>query len=215
MPRRKIPNNAFSVTGRVASRINKRMIQTESNLEYDLCVLLEFNYDENIASFEEQPVEIYYKDAAGKEHKYTPDVQVSYHQGGARSYLAEVKYRKDLFKNWKEIKPRIKAGRAYAKAENMDFIIITEKEIRTPFLGNAKLLIQYKKLSLNLEHIVKMIAELKKTKETTPALLLNSLSPDKWKQAELIPVLWHLIANRKIKCDLNQKLTMSSFIWAI
>nr|WP_308029745.1 hypothetical protein [Neisseria lactamica] len=36
---------------------------------------------------------------------------------------------------------------------------------------------------------------------------------DEYNQAKLLPVLWYLIAERKIGADLNQPLTMQSSIW--
>lgn len=204
----------------VASKVNQRMVESESSLEQDFHLLLDFNYGDHILSFEEQPVGIPFKDEKGRGHKYTPDIHVIYRQESSstnnlRSFLGEVKYRKNLFEDWKEIKPKLKAGRAYAKANDLDFRILTEKEIQTPFLKNAKLLRQYKHLIIKQEQAIIVIEALRKLGVTTPTALLRSISNDRWKQAEVIPILWHLIATARIGCDLDVYLTMERPIWPL
>jgi hypothetical protein len=117
MPVRKIPTNRRSLTGLVSSRKNDRMTGFESSLERDFLLLLDF--DCTVERYEEQPVTIEYTDTAGKRPTYTPDVLIYYRQdlAGPNTWplLCEVKYRDDLVDNWKEIKPKIRASRAYAR----------------------------------------------------------------------------------------------------
>src|SRR5947209_18110990 len=124
MPVRKIPTNRRSMTGLIASRKNDRMTGFESSLERDFLLLLDF--DRSVARYEEQPVRIEYADAAGRRRTYTPDVLVYYHDDPAGSVdtqplLCEVKYRDDLFTNWKEYKPKFRAGRAHARGRGWRF----------------------------------------------------------------------------------------------
>jgi hypothetical protein len=46
--------------------------------------------------------------------------------------------------------------------------------------------------------------------ETNPASLLNAISQDRWQQAQMLPMLWQLIAIRQIRTDLSHLLTMQS-----
>ncbi|TEB41291.1 heteromeric transposase endonuclease subunit TnsA, partial [Flavobacterium circumlabens] len=51
-------------------------------------------------------------------------------------------------------------------------------------------------------------------KECNIKHLIDSLSEDEYKKAELIYCVWYLIANRYIKCDLNKDLNLNTVIWA-
>lgn len=210
MPVRKIPPNRRSLTGAVASRKNDRMVASESSLERDLLVLLDF--DPTVERYEEQPVRIEYRDAGGRKHTYTPDILVHYHQEIAPlpPLLYEVKYRQDLFNNWKEIKPKIRAGRAYARDQGWRFKIITEHEIRTPFLENARFLRQYLRFQPGEDERRLLLDALREVQTSEPDSLLFAIYQEPVKRAELLPTLWHLIASGHIQADLSQPLNMRS-----
>jgi len=97
LPVRKIPKNYLGVTGGFSSRKNGRMLGFESLLEKDFFILLE--YDDEVLSFEEQPVRI---PLGGKAKSYVPDVVVHYRQKSPskkrKPLLAEVKTVDDLKK---------------------------------------------------------------------------------------------------------------------
>lgn len=216
MPVRKIPKSYRSVTGLVASNKNQRMAGFESSLERDLILLLEF--DLNVEYYEEQPLVIDYVDSNGEEHSYTPDIFVRYRKDIAPAKtmapsLYEVKYRQDLFANWKELKPKFKAARAYTKARGWKFQIITEQEIRTPYLQNVKFLSSYRRLSFNWEEQELLLNKLKDMRETNPESLLLACYKDPINRAKLIPVMWYLVSISMIRTDLRLPLTMHSRIW--
>jgi hypothetical protein len=48
---------------------------------------------------------------------------------------------------------------------------------------------------------------------TDPASLLAAVFEDRWQQAQLLPMLWQLVATRQIGADLEQPLTMQSGLW--
>lgn len=103
MPKRKIKKSYRQVTGALSSRKNSRLISSESTLERDLYILLDF--DPLVESFEEQPEIIPYNLADGRLSRYTPDCLInlapkpafiwqyspfrlffrSYHEGSGRS----------------------------------------------------------------------------------------------------------------------------------
>lgn len=145
MPVRKIPKNYRSVTGLVASELNAKQTAFESSLERDFMLLLEF--DPDVLFYEEQLVRIDYLSVDGQTRQYTPDILVTYRQTSTYTMLkppllGEIKYRRDLFEQWQELKPKFRAARRYAKDRDWNIKIITEVEIRTPYLKNVKFLRQ-------------------------------------------------------------------------
>lgn len=76
MPKRKIPKSYRNVTGVLSSRKNERMIASESTLERDLYILLDF--DPVVLSFEEQPEIIPYNLLTGQPSRYTPDCLINF-----------------------------------------------------------------------------------------------------------------------------------------
>lgn len=216
MPVRKIPTNRRSMTGLVASRKNERMTGFESTLERDFLLLLDF--DRSVARYEEQPVRIEYVDAEGR-RAYTPDVLVYYQDAPAasadtRPVLCEVKYRDDLFANWKEYKPKIRAGRAHARGRGWRFRIITEREVRTPYLDNARFLRAYRRIEADNDDMGLLLDTLRWMGEADPEGVLAAIHHDRTRRAELLPTLWRLLADGHIAADLSQPLTMRTRIRA-
>lgn len=214
MPTRKIPRNRRSVTGRVASSKLGRAAEFESALERDLLTLLEF--DPEVLAFEEQPVRIAFTLPDGSEHTYTPDVLVTYRGSLARREpkrveLIEVKYRADLFAQWTELKPKLKAGRAYAREHGWRFVILTEREIRTPYLQNVRFLRGYRALEPDRRDVSLLKASLRHGSKQVEQVL-ESAAADRWRRAELIPVLWHLVASGAVEVDLSVPLTMHRIV---
>jgi len=216
MPVRKIPKNYRSVTGLVASELNAKQTAFESTLERDFMLLVEF--DPDVLTYEEQPVRIDYLSADGQARHYTPDILATYRQIPNSTtlkppLLAEIKYRRDLFEQWQELKPKFRAARRYAKEQGWNFKIITEVEIRTPYLKNVKFLRQYQRRPLNLDGADLLLQKVSELRSTDPESLLASMHQDAQDRAHLLPTLWSLVAQRKIGADLSQPLTMRSLIW--
>lgn len=212
---RKIPTNRRSLTGLVASQKNGRMVASESSLERDFLLLLDF--DRAMERYEEQPVRIEYRDRAGRRRTYTPDVLVYYRQDISPErpnspLLCEVKYRKDLFDNWREIKPKVRAGRAYAREQGWRFQIFTEREIRTPYLENVKFLRPYRRIEPDAGGRDLLLETLRGLQEADPESALLAIHQDPVKRAELLPTLWHLLAVGEIDADLTQPLNMRSLL---
>jgi hypothetical protein len=202
------------MTGMVASRKNDRMTGFESSLERDFLLILDF--DRRVERYEEQPVIIEYISSEGRSRTYTPDVLVYYLQDltgcDMSPLLCEVKYREDLFANWKEIKPKIRAGRSYARAKGWRFKIITEREVRTPYLDNVRFLRQYRRIEANDVDTRLLLDTLREVRETDPESVLAAIHQDKVRRAELLPTLWFLLTDGQIEADLTQPLTMRTRI---
>src|SRR5262245_32854249 len=216
MPVRKIPKNYRSVTGLVASELNAKQTAFESTLERDFMLLAEF--DPDVLSYEEQPVRIDYLSVDGQTRHYTPDILVTYRQTSTSTMLkppllVEIKYRRDLFERWQELKPKFRAARRYAKGQGWIFKINTEVEIRTPYLKNVKFLRQFQRHPINLADADLLLRKVSDLESTDPESLLSALCPEARDRAQLLPTLWRLVARRTIGADLNQPLTMRSPIW--
>jgi hypothetical protein len=216
MPVRRIPKNYRSLTGLVPNSRTQSMTAFESSLERDFLQLLDF--DPDVEFYEEQPVKITYPDAKGRRRTYTPDVLVRYrsrhlHIRRPQTLLCEVKYRDDLRQHWTDYRPKFRAAQRYARQQGWQFRLVTERHIRTPYLENVKFLRSYQAKAINASHRTRILNALSDLEETDPASLLPVLSPDRWQQAELLPVLWQLIAIRQVGTDLRQPLTMHSRIW--
>lgn len=209
---RTIPKNYRNLTGLAASSKAEKPF-FESTLERDFLTLLEF--DKDVISYDVQPVKVSWLDIDGRSRVYTPDVLASYSvkKHSKQTVLYEVKYRSDLKENWTELKPKFKAAISYANAMGWKFKLMTETEIRTVYMENARFLLPYLREQISEEHSDIILRQLIFMRQCSINQLLSSIFNDKWAQAELVPTLWFLIASGRISTDLNIPLTMSSDIW--
>lgn len=216
MPVRKIPLKYSSLSGVKNFKSSERSISFESGLEADYIELLEF--DNSISHYEEQPylIEYFYENKACT---YTPDFLVHFIQHNKKStikpWLVEIKYTKDLIANKEKLKPKFNAANTFASELGYDFKILTEVDIRTPLLINAKFLNRYKFKEETIhepkvDYIIKMINDLK---TTTPNELIAACSKIKEQQAIYLYTLWYCMAKNCIGCDLQKPLNMNSKIW--
>ena len=217
MPVRRIPKNYRSITGLVASNDESDQVTAyESSLERDCIKHLIFN--KNVARHEEQPVTISFI-CDGKQCSYTPDLLITYRNDIApakewKPLLAEVKYRSDLLKDWPKLNPKFHAARRYAIGRALDFTIITDNEIRTPYLKNITLLLECRKHPMDDAATKLLLEALNGLGNTNPDTLLRSISQDSLTRATMIPTLWQLIAYYRIGADLEKPLTMNCRIWS-
>lgn len=214
MPVRTIPKSYRNVTGIAASTKSVGAAQFESPLERDFIALLEFSPD--VVRYEVQPVTIDWMDPQGKVRSYTPDVLVEFIPELKRPpWLCEIKYRSTLQKEWPELRPRFRQSIRYAKAKGWRFHLVSEIEIRTPYLANVRFLQPYRERSAPDSSIAIILQALAHQPAGTVAELLNALSSDPYQQAELLPTVWHLVANFRIGVDLDSPLNMDSLLWSL
>lgn len=214
MPVRQIKYSYRNVTGRRPKGKGIGDAQFESSLEGDYLALLEFS--PLVESFEVQPVRIWYE-LEGESRSYTPDVLVKFHPregDDMRSrQLVEVKYRQDLKENWSWYRQKLKAAIRFAKIEGYRFKVMTEKEIRTPYLTNARFLLPFRDMPIEDCHFGEVMDRMRRLRETDPETLLASIYLDPWNRAKVLPVVWQCVAQGYIVADLTQPLTMRSRIW--
>jgi hypothetical protein len=214
-PVRKIGMNHTSLTGMVPSLKSNRLHQFESSLERDFIRITEF--DSNVAEFVEQPVVIEYVNEH-KPSRYVPDFLISYKHTTApgkwlKPLLVEIKYRDDLKKNWAVLKPKFLAAMKFCDQKGWKFKILTEVEIRTEFLQNARFFQQYKNVIVNIEDYSFLLSKIHDLRVTTPTEIVLCSSDNLNRRASLLYCLWYMIANTVIGVDLSKKITMNSTIW--
>jgi len=184
----------------------------ESSLERDWLIAVDF--DHQAVRVREQPFSVYYQ-AAGKTRKYTPDLLVEYDSRrlGSNVVVYEVKFLEDLQADWREFRPRFKAAIRYCRARGWRFKIVTERQIRTSFVENAKFFRRYRGLPEQKLFGEQLVYTLRALGETTPqALLAAAYLHDEMRMAAL-PELWRLIACRRIGALFDESVTMQSPIW--
>lgn len=211
IPVRKIGNSRRALTGRVRAG-EGGMLNFESSLERDWLMVLDFSAD--VIAVGEQPLTITYE-FEGRIRKYTPDILAEHltKSGLPAVVIYEVKYQDELKAKWNELKPRFKALVNYCRSRGWRFKIVTEKQIRTPFLQNAKFLRRYRAIDTNTLVRLQLLYTFKALGETTPEALLTAAYWDEETRLRAIPQLWKLVAERQVLTDLANPLTMSSSIW--
>jgi len=210
---RRVPMNVRSLTGEVFGH------EFESSLERDALLLV--HWDHFVESYQTQPVKIEYQDSDGKSRHYTPDLLVMYRQDifrpglaePKRPLLCEIKYRKDLAKDWKILKPKFRAAKIFAKSRGWEFCIRTDKDIRTPLLKNIQFLWSYRFAEFHTHHYANLLATLKNLEETDPKTLMDATYQSETLKGEALWTLWCMIARRWVECDLSLPLTMQTRIW--
>lgn len=197
---RKIPKNHIHVTGRHAALKSEGDADFESVLEAEHLLLLD--HDMQVKAYDVQPVNI---PVPGVPRGYVPDVFVQFHPDAdgviAPPEIREVKSTLDLKANEAKYKPKFEAAHKYCEQKGWSFRIITEREIRCPRLGNVKFLRAYEYLHHPQEMVDAVLFQMKELGHTDSATLLSKISTDLNDQLNWLPVVWHLVAKRRISVD--------------
>ncbi len=145
---RRITNRgSLKVIGKFPSLKMNTAIWWESQLERDYIYLLEI--DPDVLSYQGQPFTITY-DSLDKRRKYTPDFLLE--RKGSRQ-IVEVKpdNKVEEFQNTR----RFQQAANFCKANNLEFVVVTEKTIRVqPRLDNIKLLHRYARVALSWHNYI-------------------------------------------------------------
>jgi hypothetical protein len=210
MPVRKIPKSFRSVTGRFPSVINyQSVVGYESKLEHDYHLKLEF--DSNVKSYEVQPVKIPGV-VNGRPVSYVPDCLVTY-KNGRRSLLVELKYTSELDENDENLMLKIARMKEFAAEINIDFSVITEKDVHDDFFTNCLRLYRRARPPVGIKSIRPQILKiLKHSGEITLKNLLLSFgnTPTIW--ADYTPSIWHMLFKGEIATDLKAKISYASIL---
>lgn len=205
---RKIPKNYRNITGKFFSRKIKGSIAFESKLERDYYML--FELDNSISIIKEQPVTL---QSETTRLKYTPDFEIFIHTNGVyKTIIGEIKYKKDLKKDWETLRPKFEMAIEYCNSkENTEFKIFTNacpKISSQDYLFNTHFLLNFKQFNHKNYHLLRS--------NYKPNITINELlkaSTDNISlQMELLSTVWYLIKIDVIKTDLFIKLSTSSIL---
>ena len=214
-PVRKIPRSHRSVTGYFSFR-REAQIQFESTLERDFLVRQEF--DLVVADVISQPCRIPYRTDSGRSSHYTPDFLVRYRTNTSPldwqrpSLLVEVKPAEAWKANWRSWSSKWKAARGYAIENGWIFRIYDESRIRTQALANIQFLQRYRHLDFAAadgDWVLQTLSEL-------GAASVDYLVARHFQglyRAEGLALLWHLLAIRRLECDICAPLCGQTELW--
>jgi hypothetical protein len=193
-------------------------VQYESSLERDFIVILDVMCG-TVKAFEEQPIEIAWTEN-GRQHRYTPDFLVHFNGGHFLRrastripWLIEIKYRNDLKNKWGTLRSKFRAANAEAMRRGWAFHVLTEREIRTPLLSNAKQLRIYRKRDTDQTCAERLCAALKPQGTMCVRDLLNAIGASPAEQTTFVHEIWRLVAEGRFCADLEKPLSLQTQIW--
>lgn len=209
MPVRKIPKSFRAVTGRFPSRLNKRCVGYESKLEHDYFLTSEF--DPTIRCYEEQPVKVS-ELINGRTVTYVLDCLTTFKDDRPK-LLVEVKYTKDLIEQADKLEAKFIRSRKYAAENDLEFRIISEKDLDNVALANYRLIYRFVKPPTKIELQRKLIIEaLRKTGTLTLRELKQSFGESRIVQADYTPGIWHMLYTREIETDLSKPINYDTVL---
>lgn len=206
---RKIKKSYISSTGHFKSYKNDKLIEYESILERDFYMTLEF--DDEVLSYEEQPLRINYEYKDGISYRYTPDCLVTYHDNTQKYF--EVKYANNI-RDDIELKEKLDFLIAYFTEHiNIDLEIATDENIDSIYLENLNFLYNFAYLKEDKEKYSYIENTLENLKDdTTVEQLLMLLSNNKMEQLRYLPYVWNYLFINTYIIDLDKKLTNKAVI---
>lgn len=204
MPVRSIPRNHRSVTGRQPVA-GQRTVCVESSLERDFALLCQL--DPAFAGIEEQPVTI----PVPGGRRYTPDFLVTWREPKPTD-LVEIKYQSDLAAQAEILAPKFAAAETYAHERGWRFVVATEREIRTPRLANATFLLPFRSRSLDPGLCTRLTKALARLGSSSAEELLQTAFSLPNDRGVALPALWRLIADFRIRANLDEELTMTTML---
>ncbi|MGI4802077.1 MAG: TnsA endonuclease N-terminal domain-containing protein [Janthinobacterium lividum] len=174
----------------------------ESDLERDF--LLTLRFEPTLAAVRAQPFAIPCVSADGRTTRYTPDFLVVMAGPPARGMLVEIKYVADLKADWRNLKPRLRAGRSRAHDLGLDFLLLTERQIRDAQLENYRFLDRFRLIARDEaveEHLVHRLASVGPS--SPRRLLAATFETEQW-QHHAKPFMWKLVATGRIMASMDE-----------
>lgn len=212
---RKINPTRRSVSGLYPFRSDVS-VPYESTLERDFLIRTEFFLD--VLDVIAQPAQIPFVAENGSKYTYTPDFLV-YYRLGNRSYdeypkplLVEVKPEAAWRENWRAWLPKWKTARRYAQEQGWRFHVHDESRIRDKVFDNVHFLEQYKRMQFAPEESRSVIDSVQQMGSAPIHYLLARHFMGLYR-SQGIAHLWHLIATRRLDCDISNGLNELSEVW--
>lgn len=205
---RRIKPTRRSVSGIYPFR-GKSSIPYESTLERDFLIRTEFN--RSVLDIIPQPVRIPFVGGSGRSYLYTPDFLVRF-RGTDKPLLVEVKPAAEWRKHWREWSSKWKAARRYAKKQGWIFRIADEDRIRDRVLSNINALERYKRMYFAETDSQRLVDAVESAREISVDTLVASCFPAA-KCNEGVSNVWHLVAMRRLACQMDSTLDGRSLLW--
>jgi hypothetical protein len=171
-------------------------VEHESALERDFTTITSFR--DASAKIVSQPITLSFLDGP-RSRRYTPDFLVLWSDG--TSELIEVKYREDLKKQWRQLRPALIAARAWAQEHGATLRIATERTIRGPFLENAKRLLPLRTAPLDRALADQLRSAFDSLADPTFGALVAAVRDDR---AAVLGTLWRMIAQGELRAHLTE-----------
>ena len=212
---RKIKSTRRSISGVYVFR-GESSVQFESSLERDFLIRLEFNL--SVLDVIPQPCEIPFTDRNGQARIYTPDFLVYYRMGDTnygnhiRPQLIEVKPESHWRANRHKWLTKWKAAYRYSKERGWIFHIHDESRIRDQVYQNVRFLERYGQMNFSPEESAWVLQNI----QTKGAVPVNRILARHFMgnyKAEGLSHIWHLLATRKLDCDMSLPLNQQTELW--
>lgn len=143
---------------------------------------------------------IFYRNEGGKKRRYTGDTLVKFEpNSGRRPLVIEYKYQAEL-----DRKPQLqKYYEIIGKEINrvgMDFVIQTDNQVLTPDFRVKELMCGYLNdpVSSAEDEVLRVI---KRSGSISIGMLISQLRSDRAAQLRLVPVVWRLVAHKRVFID--------------
>lgn len=199
---RKIPKNFRHITGHVSDG-QGGSLPFEGPLEIDFYTLM--THQRSIDRIETQSITIEHLDAIGRKTRYTPEAVIHFKKDlRVRPLLVEVKPSKTLKKDWDELQWKVRAGIRQANEMGWTFKVYTEREIRTLYLENVKVLRIHRGHEFSDEQIDRVQSLVAASPGITFEEVLRRLEPRKQGEEWLMAhsLVYHCLVAGKISTDL-------------
>ena len=203
---RKIGRQHTSLAAYVPLRTPSGAQETESQLETDL--LVQLNFSPSVYDLITQPI-INYTDETGAKRRYTPDVLVQLFpddQDRNRYLMIEAKPLQVLERSWELLKPAFGAAREWCALNFADFHIVTEHEIRTPYLTNAVALSHFWN-SDPAPHLMSALWDITDAGPVSVEEAIRALMATGASEPDGRTAIECAAANRYVACNLSQEFT--------
>jgi hypothetical protein len=222
MVTRKIQGSPVKVTG-----VDPYDAEFESHLEEDFLDLVRF--DSRVEDFDRWEEEIVWYDDNKKRRTYTPDFIVHYKKINGKTVLKseviEVKPdfneddprpvarlpRKDK-ENPRENELKWKAADRLCRSRGLRFLVKRESEIRTPYLNNVRFFMAYLERVRDDSRSEVILAAFEPGVRIPMGDLVARLGKNPDERLAYRPLVYRLIATRRLEVDLTELLQDSSLI---
>lgn len=208
--RRSFKTASRGTVGRVALR-NGSSLAHASSLERRWILFIDS--DPATTEVRYEPFTLDYLTSMGVRRPYTPDIfATSVRPGtGLATVIYEVKESADLATNGQQYAERFAACDAYCRQQGWTFRVVTELDLPHPRLENVMWLRRYRLDEHDPALLGSLIDQVRTMEQATMQALLADLAS---KEARAITraAIWHLIAARRLRIDLDQPMTDTSVL---